>query len=256
MEESVALTRGTGDQARLCHHLYFLGLGAIWTGDLTRAASAAQECLALAHEIGDLALAEAYQLLGYLGLEQGDIAQANSSFRAALPLCRALSNPQTVAECLEGLAGVAAREQRPAHAASLLGAADRLRGGAGIPVPPPRKTRIEQTLAHMHGALTDDAFARAWAAGAALTTDAAVAAALEPYPTSDSAPAAQVGANLSKREREVLRLLAEGRSDKEIAEALFISPRTVTTHVGNIFNKLGLSGRVEAAAFAIRHALI
>jgi DNA-binding NarL/FixJ family response regulator len=54
----------------------------------------------------------------------------------------------------------------------------------------------------------------------------------------------------------VLRLVAEGRSDKEIAETLFISPRTVTTHVGNIFNKLGLSGRVEAAAFAIRHALI
>lgn len=61
---------------------------------------------------------------------------------------------------------------------------------------------------------------------------------------------------LSPRELEVLRLIAAGRSDREIAEALFISPRTVTTHVSHIFNKLALSNRAEAAAFAVRHALV
>jgi DNA-binding CsgD family transcriptional regulator len=61
---------------------------------------------------------------------------------------------------------------------------------------------------------------------------------------------------LSARELEVLRLIVSGNSDREIAEALFISPRTVTTHVSNIFNKLGLSTRAEAAAFAVRNALV
>ncbi|MDQ3549649.1 MAG: LuxR C-terminal-related transcriptional regulator, partial [Chloroflexota bacterium] len=61
---------------------------------------------------------------------------------------------------------------------------------------------------------------------------------------------------LSARELDVLRLIVAGNSDREIAAALFISKRTVTTHVSNIFNKLGLSTRAEAAAFAVRNDLV
>ena len=57
---------------------------------------------------------------------------------------------------------------------------------------------------------------------------------------------------LSNREREVLALIAEGRTNREIGERLFISQKTVGVHVGNILAKLGVSGRVEAAAVAIR----
>ncbi|MDQ6793996.1 MAG: response regulator transcription factor [Chloroflexota bacterium] len=57
---------------------------------------------------------------------------------------------------------------------------------------------------------------------------------------------------LSGREREVLGLIAEGRTNREIGERLFISQKTVGVHVGNILAKLGVSGRVEAAAVAIR----
>ena len=57
---------------------------------------------------------------------------------------------------------------------------------------------------------------------------------------------------LSRREREVLALIAEGRTNREIGERLFISQKTVGVHVGNILAKLGVSGRVEAAAVAIR----
>jgi DNA-binding CsgD family transcriptional regulator len=60
---------------------------------------------------------------------------------------------------------------------------------------------------------------------------------------------------LSRREREVLALIAEGRTNREIGERLFISQKTVGVHVGNILAKLGVSGRVEAAAVAIRLAL-
>jgi predicted ATPase len=61
---------------------------------------------------------------------------------------------------------------------------------------------------------------------------------------------------LSARELDVLRLIVSGKSDREIAEALFISPRTVTTHVSNIFNKLKVNTRAEAAALAVRTGVV
>jgi DNA-binding CsgD family transcriptional regulator len=60
---------------------------------------------------------------------------------------------------------------------------------------------------------------------------------------------------LSRREHEVLGLIAQGRTNREIAEALFISERTVHVHVGRVLSKLGVSGRVEAATVAIRLGL-
>ena len=58
---------------------------------------------------------------------------------------------------------------------------------------------------------------------------------------------------LSRRETEVLRLLAEGVSNREIARRLFISPKTAEHHVGRVYAKLGVSTRAEAAAFAVRN---
>jgi DNA-binding CsgD family transcriptional regulator len=67
-----------------------------------------------------------------------------------------------------------------------------------------------------------------------------------------STPPARLGMllRLSRREREVLALIIEGQSDREIADRLYISPRTVTTHVTHILNKLGANSRVEAAELA------
>src|SRR5262249_13152638 len=61
---------------------------------------------------------------------------------------------------------------------------------------------------------------------------------------------------LSAREVEVLRLIAAGKSNRDIATALFISPNTVLRHVSNIFTKIGAANRAEAAAFAATHQLL
>jgi DNA-binding NarL/FixJ family response regulator len=73
----------------------------------------------------------------------------------------------------------------------------------------------------------------------------------------DASPSASAAAqyDLTRRELEVLRLLVEGRSDREIAEALFISPKTVGTHVVNLLGKLGVPSRAAAIAYAHRHGL-
>jgi DNA-binding NarL/FixJ family response regulator len=116
-------------------------------------------------------------------------------------------------------------------------------------------------LAAAREALEPAAFEAAWAAGATLPLEAAVAEALADHASAEAAgtapatpdPADALG--LTPREIDVLRLLAHGRSNREIGEALFISPRTVNFHVTNLLAKLELGSRAAAAAFAVRHGL-
>jgi DNA-binding NarL/FixJ family response regulator len=106
------------------------------------------------------------------------------------------------------------------------------------------------------------AFTDAWLAGRALSLEEAVTAARAVASTAaDSSIPATVSAatmpiGLTAREREVLGLLAEGRSDKEIADALCISSRTVGAHVTHLLAKLGVETRTAAAIYAVRHGLV
>jgi len=77
-----------------------------------------------------------------------------------------------------------------------------------------------------------------------------------PTPEPTDAAAAGVALGLTARELEVLTLVAEGRSNRQVAEALFISAKTASVHVSNILAKLGVASRVEAAAVAHRHGLL
>jgi DNA-binding NarL/FixJ family response regulator len=69
-------------------------------------------------------------------------------------------------------------------------------------------------------------------------------------------PATQAGGALTTREREVLALLGDGRSNREIAGHLFITAKTASVHVSNIMAKLGAASRTEAVAVARRHGLL
>ena len=91
-----------------------------------------------------------------------------------------------------------------------------------------------------------------------MTPDEAIAdaiAAVESVAASSAGQRSAVTAGLSPREREVLRLIAAGRSNQQIADELSVSRRTATTHATNILNKLGLDSRAELIAFAFRHGL-
>ena len=133
----------------------------------------------------------------------------------------------------------------------------------GINFPPPDSdlAGFERAVAALRAALDEPAVGVAWAAGRALSVEEAVAEAGTEIPLPGaSADAgwslASAGRHgLSPRELEVLRLVAQGHTDREIAEALFISRRTATTHLTHILDKLGLDSRTAAAAYAVRHGL-
>jgi DNA-binding NarL/FixJ family response regulator len=119
-----------------------------------------------------------------------------------------------------------------------------------------------QATAEARTALEDAAIAAAVAAQRARSLTVALEEALASLPAPEErgpspAPSASVAADqradaLSPREKEVLALVAEGRSNKAIAEALYVSPNTVKTHVASLLNKLNVESRVQLAAIAAR----
>ena len=140
-----------------------------------------------------------------------------------------------------------------------MGAAAALREAIGLIAGLPERAKYEQATAAARQVLGEQAFATAWSAGRGLPLDQAIAEAREltliPVlpPTSATLVAAH---GLTPRELEVLHLLVQGRSDKEIGAALFLSHRTVMRHVTGILTKLGVENRTAATHYAVRHGLV
>jgi DNA-binding CsgD family transcriptional regulator len=162
-----------------------------------------------------------------------------------------------IAACLVGLGEVVAAQQKLAWAAQLWGTAEALRDALGVPVPPVERAGYERSLSAARVHLGERAFAAAWAQGRAMTPEQALAAqGQKPIPrstTTVSPPTYPAG--LTAREVEVLRLLAGGLTDLQIAEKLVLSPRTVHAHISSIYSKLGLTSRSAATRYAIEHRL-
>jgi non-specific serine/threonine protein kinase len=192
---------------------------------------------------------------------QGDYRRATALYAESLVLRYEQGEKQSIASSLRGLASIAAATRQYGRAARLWGAADALREAIGAP-PPRHAARAQDAIAATRRELGEEAFATAWAAGRALSLADAVSEALQTSTdvaeqTGPEAPAAQSEPyGLTAREVEVLRLIADGRSNPGIAEALYISPRTAQTHVQHIFTKLGVGSRAEAVKVAVEQRLL
>ena len=151
-------------------------------------------------------------------------------------------------ECLAGLAGHAGSHH---EAARLFAAAEAIRermGGVRFLV---YQAGYEASVATLRNALGEDDFDSAWAEGAALSTEEAIAYAQRGHgerkrPTSG-------WASLTPTELDVVRLVSEGLSNSDVASRLFVSPRTVQTHLTHVYAKLGLTSRVQLVQEATRH---
>jgi non-specific serine/threonine protein kinase len=167
-------------------------------------------------------------------------------------------DPGGAARAVASVAVLAGLIGQPARAACLLGAARRQQEDIGLAFAFPEQTAFQRLEAETRAGMGEDRFREAWSEGhrhlpaeVAAVVDAVLAAAEEP-----TAVTATRDSVLTDREREVLALIMEGRTDREIGETLFISHRTVNKHVANILAKLGVVSRAEAATHALRNHLV
>jgi predicted ATPase/DNA-binding CsgD family transcriptional regulator len=207
--------------------------------------------------------------LGQMAWLQGDLAQACVWYEEGVKrMLNRVLIPRikwVVAACLEGLGEVAMAQKQALWAVQLFAAAASARAAHGYNSPlgfdQPARDRI---LAETRKLLGEKVFSAAWTAGLAMTPQQALAFKAKPGPDEEadpglSAAAAQalpVSVGLTARESEVLGLLAQGLSNKQIAEQLVLSHFTVNTHVQSIYDKLGVGSRSEATRFAVEHHLV
>jgi ATP/maltotriose-dependent transcriptional regulator MalT len=195
---------------------------------------------------------------------QGDVTSARSLYRESLALLfeHTLFKEQ-IAAGLEGLAVVEATQNEPRYAARLWGAAEALREAIGAPMYPAHRASYTHATAHAHAQLGEQAIRFAWAQGRCMTPEQALAKqepnteALPPIFISPAVPPSSPAlAVLTRRELDVLRLLAEGLSNVQIAERLVISPRTVDNHLVSLYSKLHVSSRTAAVRYAREQHLL
>jgi len=264
LEQSRELAQAIGNVSQLMGTLTVLGEIARVQGDDATAEPLYREALHLAREHEDAwRCAVLLQNLGHMMAHRGDWSGAQRSFQESLAIEQDRNGLWNTAHSLAGLAGMVGRLGSPALAARLFGAADQILEILGTPLDFADQADFERNIAHARSQIDEAAFADAYAAGRTLTPAQAIAEALAiPAPGEQAArqaakaPSAAAGGGLTAREREVLRLVAQGRSNKEIAAALTISERTVNTHLVHIFAKLAVASRAAATAAALRLGLV
>ena len=257
--ESLALLRVLGDSFSIGYVLRLLGQASLMQSQLERSAELLEESQSLLRQLGDKpTLATTLCNLGETVLRQGDGARAAAIYKESLALAAEVGSKSTVAVCLEGLAEVALTHGQPARAARLWGAAEALREAIGLSMTDLARAGYEERIAAVRSQVDETIWEKTWAEGRVMMPEEAVEYALQPPTPPEEAeeapPAYPVG--LSAREVEVLRLVTKGMTDPQIAEELYISPRTVNAHLRSVYHKIGSSTRAEATRFALEHDLL
>ncbi|WP_396890792.1 helix-turn-helix transcriptional regulator [Mycobacterium sp. Z3061] len=222
---------------------------ALGCGDLVAARRWADDTVAVApgcHQI--LALTGRARV----ALAQAEPDQAERDAHEALVVAARTRAYVGVADALEILAGLAADVGNCAGAARILGAAQDLRQRSERPRLPMYHADYDATVVKVREALGQHDFDVAWAEGAALSVEEAIAYAQRGR--GERKRPATGWASLTPMELDVVRLVAEGLGNKDIGARLFISPRTVQSHLTHVYAKLGLTSRVQLVQESGRRA--
>jgi non-specific serine/threonine protein kinase len=267
-EQSLAIWTELGDQLRRALCMNNLGVVAYALGDNQTAENRYREALAVYRQLEDRSgAAQTLHNLAEVLRDRGHYPEAISAWQESLALRSVQGDRVGIAECLTGLARVAATAGQHDFAARMFATAIRLQAETGVSLPPNERDAQEKAIAELRRAYPAADFQRSWDTGThstlpslleevansyELLTEASGRLAAKPANTKSAA----ADAGLTRREVDVLRLVVDGLSDREIGDALFISHRTAMTHVANILGKLGLESRTAAAAHALRNNLI
>lgn len=246
LEQSLALQRETRrPEVFSLVSLPLLAAICCLEGDLDQAIALSEECLRLSVDSGER-WCHSYALYsrGLARGMKGQIALADDDARTALRMKAAIGDRMGVAMTIDLCGGVAMARGDAERAARLFGAAEHMWLSLGSPMFGQGYTAVKEFYSKQaRRLLGDDGHAAACRAGARMKADEAIAYALGEAPGTDP---------LTRREREISDLVAEGLSNREIAERLVIAKRTVDSHLEHILAKLGFTSRTQIAAWVTR----
>jgi DNA-binding CsgD family transcriptional regulator/tetratricopeptide (TPR) repeat protein len=183
---------------------------------------------------------------------EGDLVEAEATAHRCLSICRTMKVATVEVETIEVLAGLAADVESHDVAARLLGAADARRHALGYVRPPIMRPSHDSDVATLIDAIGSERYKRVLAEGTAMSWDEAL-----DYVTRGRGQRKRPStgwASLTPAELAVVNVVADGMSNQQVADRLFISPRTVGTHLTHVFAKLGVTSRAELTATALRRA--
>lgn len=257
LDEGLPLLRGTGNHYRIAMALNYSGDLARLEQNYAQARTTYEESISLLREIGAVrALASALHNLGYTCLHLGDVERAQALFSESLTVQQAQHNTPGIAECLMGFAALAVACDLPAPGARLLAAALAIGGERVATAWEATRMEYEYTLALVRARLTETQFQVEQAAGRAFSLEQAIEYARNlPIKSAAVLATREKPGDLTMREREVAALIAQGKSNGEIADELVLSKRTVESHIANILSKLGFTNRAQIVRWAIESGL-
>ena len=226
-------------------------ISAFFEGDLDTAKAASSDGVRLCREAGDLYyLQTMLQYLGQVAMLSGDAAGSKAWFHEALQIARQIDDRITQYVLLSLLSWHAATTGQARLAAQLQGAAEILGSGAGAGMTGPAMPYFARANEAAMSALGASRFETEREVGKRLSREAALRLALGEAKHDDTKTSHHPTTGpLASREVEVAKLVADGLTNKQIGTRLFISERTVATHVRNILNKLGFDSRAQIASW-------
>ena len=266
-QESLSLFERIGDPSWMALLRCNLGVLAFWQRDLARAESLLDAALSGYRTIGnEWGIAFTLHALGSVVADGGNTRRAAALLLEGLQLARGIGAKESQLDAIAAIAVLATATGQQETAARLFAAVDANCEALTYAFEAPEAQRYAAANDKVKRALGTESYGPIQAAGLALSLDAAGAeaeaeavritgGASGPQAGSTDNAADSVLADLTPREIEVLQLLTDGMSDREIGDALFISHRTAMRHVANILAKLGVNSRTAAAALAHRQGI-
>jgi non-specific serine/threonine protein kinase len=189
--------------------------------------------------------------LGVIARRKGEPMRAAALLGQALDLLRRYGARVEAIGCLEDVARVALERRDWPRAATLFAAATGLRNATAATPNPGERTALDADIDRVRSMMEGRAFAEAWSSGLGMGLDDAAAFVMAAPDEAPATPSAPRGSALTPRELEITEFVAQGLTNRQIAEHLFISPGTVRIHVERILSKLGRTSRVQIATWVV-----